>query len=117
MGLKFKRQEPIGHYIADFLCLEHKLIIELDGSQHLDEAHYDAERTRWLNERGFTVLRFWNDEVLKNMVAVLEQIHLAITSPTAAVPSPQGEGGPSGPGEGKSLAHARTAKQRTSTEP
>ncbi|GAB4061231.1 endonuclease domain-containing protein [Uliginosibacterium sediminicola] len=109
MGLKFKRQEPIGHYIADFLCPEHKLIVELDGSQHLNEVNYDAQRSFWLNQQGFTVLRFWNDDVFLRTQQVLEQIHLATRS---AVPSPQGEGGPSGPGEGKSLAHVHTLATR-----
>jgi very-short-patch-repair endonuclease len=62
---KFRRQETLGRYIVDFVCLEHKLIIELDGSQHA-ENEYDVDRDDWLVSRGFTVLRFWNNEVLTN---------------------------------------------------
>lgn len=95
--LKFKRQEPIGHYIVDFLCEEYKLIVELDGSQHLDNLNYDAQRTIWFESRGYRVMRFWNDDVLLRTQQVLDQIYLATTP---AVPSPTGEGGPTGPGEG-----------------
>ncbi|HHF0525110.1 TPA: endonuclease domain-containing protein, partial [Legionella anisa] len=62
---KFKRQVPIGIYSVDFVCLEKRLIIELDGSQHLDNQSYDRERTAWLNAQGFKVLRFWNNDVLQ----------------------------------------------------
>jgi very-short-patch-repair endonuclease len=58
-GAKFRRQVPIGRYIADFACFKSKLIVELDGSQHADSA-YDAERDAWLEAQGFRVLRFWN---------------------------------------------------------
>jgi very-short-patch-repair endonuclease len=77
MGLKFKRQKPIGHYIADFLCDERKLIVELDGSQHQDERNYDRRRDAWLREQGFTVLRFWNNGVMEQTEAVLEAIRVA----------------------------------------
>ncbi len=78
-GFKFRRQHPFPPYIADFYCAEKKLIIELDGSQHLDRQEYDAERTRFLNAKGNTVLRFWNDEVLKDMNAVLQIISEALS--------------------------------------
>jgi len=64
-GLKFKRQEPMGRYIVDFVCHESKLIIELDGGQHADQLVADNLRTRFLESRAYRVLRFWNDEVLK----------------------------------------------------
>jgi very-short-patch-repair endonuclease len=64
-GFKFRRQEQLGSYIVDFVCFEKKLIIEADGGQHADNT-YDAKRDAWLTSRGFTVLRFWNDEVLRN---------------------------------------------------
>ena len=69
MGLSFRRQMPISGYIVDFACPTHKLIVELDGSQHADDgaAAYDARRTDALTARGWTVLRFWNDEVLKDI--------------------------------------------------
>src|SRR4051812_28572576 len=62
---KFRRQQPLGRYILDFVCLEQKLIVEVDGSQHADSA-YDETRDTWLHARGFTVLRFWNNDVLTN---------------------------------------------------
>ena len=75
-GLKFKRQYPIGKYIADFLCLEIKLIIELDGFQHKEEnqERYDKERTKFLESRGFRILRFWNDEINNNLEGVFLKI-------------------------------------------
>ncbi len=73
-NLKFKRQFVIEYYIVDFICLEKKLIIELDGSQHLDNEQYDAERTAFLNEKGYNVIRFWNNVILKNLELVLEKI-------------------------------------------
>ncbi len=63
-GYKFRRQHPIGPYIVDFCCLKKKLVIEVDGGQHLDQQDKDLERTLFLKSRGFHVLRFWNDEVL-----------------------------------------------------
>jgi very-short-patch-repair endonuclease len=73
-GLKFRRQEPIGRFIVDFVCYEKSLIIEADGGQHAVEAEKDAERTQWLNSQGFHVLRFWNHEILTNIDGVLEVI-------------------------------------------
>jgi len=67
-GLGFRRQMPILGYIADFACTEHRLIIEIDGSQHGERvAANDLKRTKELAEAGWTVLRFWNDEVLKDI--------------------------------------------------
>jgi very-short-patch-repair endonuclease len=65
-GLGFRRQLPILSYIVDFACPEHKLIIEIDGSQHADDGavHYDRQRTETLQQNGWTVIRFWNDDVL-----------------------------------------------------
>ncbi len=64
LGLRFRRQQPIGPYIADFYCSAAKLIIELDGSQHANgQAQYDLYRTRWLEARGYKVLRFWNTDL------------------------------------------------------
>jgi very-short-patch-repair endonuclease len=75
-GLKFVRQYPVGPYIADFACRERMLIIELDGSQHAeDEAAYDRRRTARLNREGYSVLRFWNIEVLKELGGVRELLH------------------------------------------
>jgi very-short-patch-repair endonuclease len=73
-GTKFRRQEPVQNRIADFLCVEAKLIIELDGGQHGEQVEEDAERTRQLEAAGYTVLRFWNNDVLSNTEGVLEEI-------------------------------------------
>jgi len=79
MGLKFKRQKPMGRYIVDFVCVERRLIIELDGGQHAEQEEYDQHRDAWLRSQGYTVLRFWNNEVMQQMEGVLEQIRCAIT--------------------------------------
>ncbi len=71
---KFRRQQPLGHYIVDFVCFEKHLIIELDGGQRAEQVVYDAERSAWLQSQGFRVLRFWNHEVLKDVEAVAEVI-------------------------------------------
>ena len=73
-GFKFRRQYPIAGYIVDFVCVEAKLVIELDGGQHADQQDYDAERTRRLEINGYRVLRFWNDDVLLRTADVLEEI-------------------------------------------
>ena len=82
-GIKFRRQQSIGSYIVDFVSMEHKLIIELDGGQHSEQADYDAERTVFLNREGYRVLRFWNHEVLQQTEAVLAKIAEACTFPPA----------------------------------
>ena len=87
MGLKFKRQKPLGRYIVDFICLERRLIIEIDGGQHAVRTAYDNRRDAWLRERGYRVLRFWNHEVLQVLDAVLERIRPAVLSTTPAQPS------------------------------
>jgi very-short-patch-repair endonuclease len=92
LNLKFRRQHPIGNYIADFCCLEKGLIIELDGSQH-EHAAYDADRTKWLNAQGFEVVRFPNDEVLRATEGVVEQIRNHIFKRTLTRP----EDGPTSP--------------------
>lgn len=76
---RFRRQRPIGRYIVDFVALDRHLIIELDGSQHLAQVGHDEERTAFLISEGFTVLRFWNDEVLKDNDAVLVAIRRHLT--------------------------------------
>ena len=66
---------PIGPYIADFVCLEARLILELDGGQHMEQKQYDMARTQWLQSQGFEVLRFWNHEVLEDWETVEEEIY------------------------------------------
>ena len=73
LGHRFRRQQPIGPYVVDFLCFEQRLIIELDGGQHAD-SHYDNERAGWLESRGFRILRFWNIDVFGNMEGVRHAI-------------------------------------------
>ena len=73
-GCKFRRQFPLGTYFADFACPEKRLIVELDGGQHVEQAAQDEQRSDYLREQGFTVLRFWNDQVLLETDAVLEEI-------------------------------------------
>ncbi len=73
-GYKFRRQCAIGKFVVDFVCFEKKLIIELDGGQHVEQEPHDAARTKWLENQGFHVLRFWNHEVLTETEAVLEKI-------------------------------------------
>ena len=76
-GHKFSRQIPLGPYIADFICREKNLIIELDGSQHAG-SEYDITRTQWLNANGYSVLRFWNLAVLQERRSVLDTIVAAL---------------------------------------
>lgn len=79
-GFKFRRQVPIAGYIADFLCREAKLIVELDGGQHLDQIAYDERRTGTLQANGYRVLRYWNDDALARTEDVLEDILRALES-------------------------------------
>ena len=74
IGYKFRRQHPVQHYIVDFVCLEKMLIIEVDGGQHGDRQAYDQKRTLVLQNLGFRVIRFWNNEVLQETGPVLEKI-------------------------------------------
>lgn len=78
MGLKFRRQYPIGPYVVDFICLAEKLVIELDGRQHMEQGLYDKKRTDYLEHFSFKVLRFWNHDVLSQLEVVLEQVRLYV---------------------------------------
>lgn len=79
-GIKFRRQQPIGDYIVDFVSFEKKLIIEIDGGQHNENQtiENDKFRTKWLNSQGYRVIRFWNHDVLLNIDGVLEVIREAM---------------------------------------
>jgi len=79
-GTKFRRQKPVGPYVVDFMSVERKLIVEIDGGQHNREAvvERDSKRTTWLTNEGYEVLRFWNNEVLENINGVLERIREAL---------------------------------------
>lgn len=76
-GVKFKRQAPIGPYVVDFICFGGRLVVEVDGGQHSENAS-DETRDAWLDKEGYRVLRFWNDDVLKRTDAVLEEIASAL---------------------------------------
>ena len=73
-GYRFRRQQPLGQYILDFVCVEAKLVIEIDGGQHAEQTAYDETRTQYLQNLGFTVIRYWNHEVLQQTHAVLTAI-------------------------------------------
>ena len=88
-GWKFRRQCPYGDYILDFACLEAKLVIEVDGGQHAESIARDAERDAFLRSAGFRVLRFWNDQVMKEQDAVVELILCELDqTPPPSCPSP-----------------------------
>jgi very-short-patch-repair endonuclease len=91
---KFRRQLPVAGFVVDFACLETRLIVELDGGQHADRSDYDERRTAILGKSGFRVLRFWNDDVLTKLEAVLEEILRQSEAPPSPQPSPaSGRGG------------------------
>ena len=94
-GARFRRQYPIGIYIADFVCLERRLVIEVDGSQH-HASTADLHRDACLRDNGFVVVRFWNNEVMVNIEGVCEVIlgHLIDTHPHPGLPPQAGEGEP-----------------------
>ncbi len=109
-GYRFRRQFPIGQYIVDFICREKKIIIEIDGGQHneIKNIQYDNKRTEYLMTEGYKVIRFWNNEIDKNLVGVYEKLKEVfnvtdtVTPPhpsparegvrNSKVPSPDGEG-------------------------
>lgn len=90
-GVKFARQVVIGPYIADFVARFFKLIVELDGDSHGNQAEYDARRTAYLTQQGYRVIRFSNSEVVGNLNGVLELIALELASAPHPDPLPGGE--------------------------
>jgi len=103
-GFKFRRQVPIGNYIVDFVCLDRRVIVELDGGQHNEARHkkYDARRDAWLRSQGFEVLRFWNSDVFLEWEGMADGIWLALNrrpsrraqrAPSPPAPLPRGERG------------------------
>ncbi len=94
-GYKFRRQYTIEPYIVDFLCFSHSLIIELDGGHHNEEQQiiYDKKRSDYLESKGFVILRFWNNQVLGEMEAVLDEILISLEASPSPQPSPSGRGG------------------------
>src|SRR5262249_392266 len=81
LGVKFRRQAPVGTYVVDFLCLEGRLVVEVDGGQHTGAMGRDQERTAWLEAQGFRVVRIWNNDALQNTDGAVEHIlrHLSIS--------------------------------------
>jgi len=77
-GVNFRRQHAIGNYIVDFVSIKKKLVIELDGTQHLEQAEYDVERTRYLESQGYKVVRFWNNQVENDINGVFQAIEIAL---------------------------------------
>ena len=90
-GHKFRRQVPIGPYIADFLCLQARLIIEFDGGHHQEQTAADERRTQWLESEGYRVLRLWDNDVLLNITGALETV-LAVLGNPHPRPLPEDEG-------------------------
>jgi len=91
-GYKFRRQVVIEPFIVDFVCIEAKLIVEADGGQHMEQHEYDAQRTKILDSKGYTVIRFWNHDILSNIDEVLAVIMEALLRSPHPNPLPEGEG-------------------------
>lgn len=96
-GFKFRRQHPLGPFIVDFVCLERKLVLELDGGQHAERVEADAFRTRWLEQQGYRVVRFWNHQPFQEWDAIEQELWRLLTeegsTPHPSSP-PQGGRGP-----------------------
>jgi very-short-patch-repair endonuclease len=80
LGVAFRRQHAVGNYIPDFCSPKAKLIVEMDGSQHLDQQEYDEERTKYFESIGYKVIRFWNNDVMKDIESVIRAIIQAMDS-------------------------------------
>jgi very-short-patch-repair endonuclease len=78
LGVNFRRQHAIGPFVTDFCCIQKKLIIELDGGQHLEQEQYDQERSQYLQAKGYRVLRFWNKDALNDLNGVIAAIQAAL---------------------------------------
>jgi very-short-patch-repair endonuclease len=98
-GFKFRRQVWIGPFVVDFVCVDERLVVELDGSQHADRSDYDGRRSEVLAGEGYQVIRFWNNEVTENIAGVLDAIVAALVPspshaalPRGPLPLPPGEG-------------------------
>jgi very-short-patch-repair endonuclease len=117
---KFRRQVPIGPYVADFMCYAARLVIEVDGGQHADSVR-DRIRDRWFRENGFRVLRFWNNEVLRNVEGVLTVIagEVAVGAESSRSPPHPAPAAPPSParGEGESAEPSRSPPHPAPTAP
>jgi very-short-patch-repair endonuclease len=85
---RFRRQHPIGQYIADFACIDKRCVIELDGGQHQVQLAYDEKRTAYMQSQGWRVLRFWNNEVVENLNGVLAKISEVLSTQPPSQPPP-----------------------------
>ena len=103
---KWRNQMPVGPYFADIACFAQKLVIELDGGQHATATEYDAARSRFIAERGYRVLRFWNNEMLENVDGVLERIAADLSS------SPSRRSAPPSLSHGRGMSAARRERVR-----
>ena len=92
-NVKFRRQQPIGSFIVDFVCFEPRVIVEVDGGQHAEKVADDERRTRWLEAQGYRVLRFWNNDVLANVGEVTQVIFDTVEQSPPPIPSFPREGG------------------------
>jgi len=101
LGLKFKRQAPIDRFVVDFLCIDAKLVVEIDGGQHAERADDDQERTNILESMGYLVLRFWNNDVLLNIDGVLDSLAATVQPERLEPPHPAREGAPTSPHRGE----------------
>jgi very-short-patch-repair endonuclease len=102
-GAKFRRQQPIGPYVADFVCQEGRLIVEADGGQHAESVS-DVRRTAFLESLGYRVLRFWNNEILNNLDGVAQVIADALSTPHPAQAAPESPSPSRGEGIGATNA-------------
>ena len=91
-GIRFNRQFPIGAYICDFVSRSAELVIELDGESHAHSVEYDLARTRFLENQGYRVIRFWNNEVMENLEGVVKRIELELADRPSPNPSRRREG-------------------------
>jgi very-short-patch-repair endonuclease len=80
LGVTFRRQHAVGNYIPDFCCPKAKLILEMDGSQHLEQKEYDANRTKYFESLGYKVIRFWNHQIMKDIESVIKAIKYELES-------------------------------------
>jgi very-short-patch-repair endonuclease len=105
LGFHFRRQAPIGPYVADFVWYRGKLVIEVDGGQHENaERHRDQRRTRWLESEGYHVVRFWNNDLLRSPASVGELLLAEANNAARRLTTPTPDPSPQGGGEKKELA-------------